>query len=99
MAHKSSSIIIFSTAYKPFIGGSEIAIEEIAKRLPEIYFDIATPRVKRQLKPVEHFSNGSIHRLGLGTSFDKILMPLLGFVFALRKRPAVIHGYQTSHPS
>src|SRR3989344_3165447 len=33
-------ILIFTTAFRPFIGGSELAIEETVKRLPEFYFKI-----------------------------------------------------------
>lgn len=35
-------VLILTTAYKPHIGGSELAIENLTKRLPNVFFDIVT---------------------------------------------------------
>jgi len=37
-------IVIFSTAYAPFIGGAEIAIQEITSRVTDIDWYLITPR-------------------------------------------------------
>ena len=36
---KKPKILVFSFTYFPFIGGAEVAIQEIAKR-PEIYYSL-----------------------------------------------------------
>lgn len=96
-----SRILLFTTAYRPFIGGSEIAIEEIAKRLPSVEFDIITPRYTRKLPEIEREGNVGIHRVGPGWLSDKFLFPWLGFLVAKRlikeHEYQVMHAYQASH--
>lgn len=93
-------ILIFTTAFRPFIGGSEIAIEEITKRLPDINFDILTPRYTRKLSKTEDLDNVRIHRVGWGLLSDKILFPLFGFWKARQLFRAheyqIVHAYQAS---
>ncbi len=74
--------MLFTTAYRPFIGGSEIAIEEIIKRLPDIFFDIITPRFKRGLARLETGDNFRIHRVGWGWPLDKLFFPISGFLYS-----------------
>ncbi|MDP3710310.1 MAG: glycosyltransferase family 4 protein [bacterium] len=69
-------VIIFTTAYFPFIGGAEIAIQEITKRLKDRFdFYIITSRLRRDLPPKEVRPEGTIVRIGFGTRFDKWLLP------------------------
>jgi glycosyltransferase involved in cell wall biosynthesis len=82
MAGKSKKILLFTTAYRPFVGGSEIAIEEIVKRLPDVFFDIVTPRFKRGLVRLESGDNFRIHRVGWGWSLDKLIFPVSGFLYS-----------------
>ncbi|HBT80817.1 MAG TPA: hypothetical protein DEB13_02675 [Candidatus Yanofskybacteria bacterium] len=79
MEPESKRILLFSTAFRPMIGGSEIAMEEICRRLPEISFDLITARFSRANKKTEQVGNIKVHRLGLGFKFDKYLLPILGF--------------------
>jgi len=72
-------ILIFSTAYLPFIGGAELAIKEITDRTPDISFTLITARFKRDLPKSEKIGNVEVYRVGLGTSVDKWLLPWLGF--------------------
>jgi len=97
MAHKSTKILIFTTAYRPLIGGSEIAIEQIIKRLPEFFFEIITPRLKKTSPAKEIGGNFAIHRVGIGMTADKFLFPVLGFLKALSLSGGIIHAYQASH--
>ncbi len=39
-------VLIFSLAYYPFVGGAEVAVKEITKRLPEFEFKIISANVK-----------------------------------------------------
>jgi len=57
-------ILIFSTAYLPFVGGAEIAIKEITARLEEIQFDLITLRFDRALPKFEKLGNVNIYRIG-----------------------------------
>jgi len=82
MADFSKRILLFSTAYKPFVGGSEIAIEEVVKHLPDVFFDIVTPRFKRGLPKLEVSDNFRIHRIGWGWFLDKFIFPVSGFLYS-----------------
>jgi len=35
-----SHILVFILAYRPYMGGVEIALEEIARRLPQYFFTV-----------------------------------------------------------
>jgi len=74
--------LLFTTAFKPFIGGSEVAIEEVVKRLPDVFFDIVTPRFKGGLPKLESGDNFRIHRVGWGWSLDKFVFPVSGFLYS-----------------
>ncbi len=101
MSNNSTKILIFTTAFRPFIGGSEIAIEEIAKRLPDIDFDILTPRYTRKLAREEVLGNLHVRRVGWGMLSDKIFFPISGFLKACQLLRAhqyrIIHAYQASY--
>lgn len=57
-------ILIFSTAYLPFIGGAEIAIKEITDRIGDIEFDMLTLRFDENLPKFERVGNINVYRLG-----------------------------------
>ncbi|MEK7596328.1 MAG: glycosyltransferase family 4 protein [Patescibacteria group bacterium] len=72
-------IIIFSTAYFPFVGGAEIAVKEITDRINNFQFDMITARLDGKLPKFEKIGNVSVHRVGFGIPMlDKYLLPLLG---------------------
>lgn len=103
MSQKSRRILIFTTAYRPMIGGSEIALEEMVRHLPDIFFDILTPRHKRVFPVKENGSNFFVHRVGfgLGELLDKLVFPCLGVLKAFRlmskNKYAAVHAYQASY--
>jgi glycosyltransferase involved in cell wall biosynthesis len=103
MADESNiKILIFTTAFRPFIGGSEIAIEEITRRLPDIFFDIVTPRYDKSLPMLEEAGNIRLHRIGWGWRGDKFLFPWLGFrkgrgLLSKAIINETIHAYQASY--
>ncbi|OGN07909.1 MAG: hypothetical protein A3C61_03285 [Candidatus Yanofskybacteria bacterium RIFCSPHIGHO2_02_FULL_39_10] len=96
-------ILIFTTAFRPFIGGSELAIEETVKRLPEFFFEIITPKIKRGLPNEELGSKFRINRVGVGLLLDKLLFPVSGFLYSRKFLSAsggenvIVHAYQASH--
>ena len=78
-------ILLFSTAYLPYIGGAELALKEITGRLPKIEFDLITAKFKRGSPDFERIGNINVYRLGAGNKFlDKPLLPNLGFLKAIR---------------
>lgn len=78
------SILIFSTAYYPFVGGAEVAIKEITDRLPDWKFDMVTARMRPDLPLQEQIGNVRVYRVGFGRNFDKHLLPILGVFRALK---------------
>ncbi len=79
------TVFIFTTAYSPFIGGAEIAISEIAKRLSGKFdFVIVTARMRRDLPKKEIRKEGMVIRVGFGNYFDKFFLPIFS-VFAISK--------------
>lgn len=82
----SKKILIFSTAYIPFIGGAEIAIKEITDRVGKQFeFHLITAQFKKDLAKVEQVGNVTVHRVGRGHPlFDKLLLPFTGAVCAWR---------------
>src|SRR3989344_7577360 len=98
---QKSRVLVFTTAYRPLIGSSEIAVEEIIGRLPDIFFDIITPRHKSVFKAFESGGNFNIHRVGPGFESAKIIFPVLGFLKARKlmrdKNYDALHAYQASY--
>jgi len=86
-------VLVFSTAYLPLLGGAELAIAHIVKRIPNMRFLIVTGRFSRKNLRYEKVENVEIYRIGIGSKFDKFLLPLWGTVltfFLVRKyKPAV----------
>ena len=71
-------VVVFSTAYLPFVGGAELAVWNITKRIKTARFFVVTARMKRNLPGVEHIDGVEVRRVGFGISFDKWLLPVLG---------------------
>lgn len=82
---KSKKILIFSTAYFPFVGGAEVAIKEITDRVSSFQFDMITARLRSDLPTFEKIGNVNVYRLGLGIPIlDKLLLPFWGAIKAIK---------------
>lgn len=78
-------ILIFSLAYHPFVGGAEVAIKEITKRLgADFEFDLITANLDGQKPAEENNFNGisRVYRLGAG-KIGKYRFPWLAYNKAL----------------
>jgi len=86
-------ILIFSTAYFPFVGGAEVAIKEITNRLGGRYtFDLVTARLGSSLPKVEQIGDITVYRIGIGVPLiDKLLLPVWGTLKVLKLHRA--HRY------
>jgi len=90
----TKKILIFSTAYFPFIGGAEVAVKSItdvlgtkafASKHEAICFDIITSLIDKKLPKFEQKRrksvsvNVNVYRIGVGVKFlDKYLLALFG---------------------
>lgn len=96
-------ILIFSTAYFPYVGGAEVAINEITKRLIDFQFDLITARFSRKNPVFEKRNNVNIYRVGIGCFLDKFLLPLAAFLRARNlyreQSPRIIWGMMASYGS
>lgn len=78
-------VLIFSTAYYPFVGGAEVAVKEITDRLSDFEFDLITAKLKADLPNKERVGNVDIYRLGFGLPvLDKLLLPFWGAIVVNR---------------
>lgn len=71
---KVKRVCVFTTAYLPLIGGAEIALHEITKRIPEVEFDIYTALGKEDYGRVSVIQLGAKHFKNL----NKVILSLLG---------------------
>lgn len=67
-------ILIFDLQYYPFVGGAEVAIKEIADRIPaeEIEFHLVTAHFDSALPKTELVGNVLVHRIGLAVPHPDI---------------------------
>ena len=86
-------VAIFTTAYLPFIGGAEIAVDEITKRFRDFHFDIYTARLNRKLPVLEEFDHVTVYRLGFGFYFDKWWLALMGQRKALEQHHKIPYDF------
>jgi glycosyltransferase involved in cell wall biosynthesis len=85
MSNGATKVLIFSTAYFPFVGGAEVAVKEITDRISDIQFDLITARMDRKLPSFERIGNINVYRMGFGWgAFDKIILAKWGFLKALK---------------
>ena len=82
--NQAKKVLIFSTAYLPLVGGAEIAVNEITRRLPNWQFDLITAKIQKELKEKEKINNVNIYRIGSGCNFDKYILPFLGLKKAIK---------------
>ncbi|MEN9405466.1 MAG: hypothetical protein RLY47_425 [Candidatus Parcubacteria bacterium] len=96
-------VLIFSLTYAPYIGGAEIAIDEITRRISpnDIHFDLITLRADSNLPTIETRNNVTIHRIGptkQGMTFENLasfpwyLIKVLYVPLAVLKARALAKG-------
>jgi len=73
-------ILIFSYAYTPLIGGAEVAVDEITRRIPpeQFFFDMITRRFRADAPKEEKIGNVTVYRIAAA----KYLFPLLSYLKA-----------------
>src|SRR6185437_13727241 len=79
-------VIIFSTDDHLYpAGGAESAMGEIAKRMPDVEFDLITAKLRKGAKAEEQVGNVRIHRMGFGIPrIDGYVLALFGHYCAFK---------------
>ncbi|MBU1036408.1 glycosyltransferase family 4 protein [Patescibacteria group bacterium] len=73
-------ILIFSTAYYPFVGGAEVAVKEITDRLTDYQFEMVTALMDKKLLPQEKIGRIMVNRVGVGVpKVDKLYLASRGY--------------------
>ncbi len=73
-------VLVFSTTFYPVSGPAEDALVELMRRMPGVNFDVVTAAFSTNALATESpVPNAKIHRVGNGNSFDKYLLPILGY--------------------
>lgn len=80
-------ILIFSTAYHPFIGGAEIAVKEITDRTSDIQFDMITINLDGKQRSPEKIGNITVYRIGKPGKISKLFFP-----FSAKKKALELHA-------
>lgn len=66
-------VLVLSLSYYPrFVGGAEVAVKEIASRLPELEFHVLTLRYDSSLPKEEAMGNVVVHRIGFSSASPSI---------------------------
>ena len=80
MSGPKPRILIYSTAYYPYIGGAEVAVKEITDRLAqEFEFDLITAKMNKTSAAYEKVGAVHVYRIGFGfKTLDKLLLPFMG---------------------
>lgn len=72
-------VLVFSTTMHPVAGLAEDAFLELARALPDVHFDVVTTRFTKDSSALKSLApNVTLHRVGVGMSLDKFLLPVLG---------------------
>jgi UDP-glucose 4-epimerase len=80
---REKRILVFSTTIHPIAGLAEDAFVELARAIPGVHFDVITTRFMRDTPATPPAPNTTLHRVGIGATVDKFLLPFFGFFVAL----------------
>ena len=78
MNKDKKKILIFSTAYFPFVGGAEVAVQRITDHIDDIRFDLITVNLDGKQKQEDYDGDVKIYRLGNG-KLSKYFLPWTGY--------------------
>lgn len=75
-------VLVFATTYYPDMGPAEEALYKLSQEMPDTEFHIITTKFKKGMAEVEEVGTDKVHRIGVGSSLDKYLLPILGIIKA-----------------
>jgi glycosyltransferase involved in cell wall biosynthesis len=85
-------LLIFSISYKPFVGGAEIALENILARIGTVSPTIITARLDSNLPENEQIGSATVYRVGKGRTLDKYT-----YIFNAVRLAKKLHTKETYH--
>jgi len=71
-------VLVFAPTYFPHAGSAERALRELTQTMPETTFHIITTKFTPKNLSYEEMENERIYRIGIGSYFDKFLLPIVG---------------------
>jgi hypothetical protein len=87
-----------SPSFRPYVGGAEIFMEEVGRRLAETNaVTVLTARLSRTLPKTETVHGMRIIRVGFGFTLDKFLYPFLAFLRSLSIPHDIAYGVLESY--
>jgi glycosyltransferase involved in cell wall biosynthesis len=91
-------IIVVTTAFAPFIGGAEVAVQEIIRRTADSFrYTIITARMDRKLSARELWNDAEIIRVGWGCAFDKLWLIVIFPWFAYKLHANLVWAIMASY--
>lgn len=92
-------ILFFSAFFRPYVGGAEVFVEEVSRRLVSLGWDVTvlTARLSPSLTEEESSQGVRIVRIGLGIRLDKYLYPCLAFWKSLSIPHDIIYAVLESY--
>ncbi|MGB4076460.1 MAG: NAD-dependent epimerase/dehydratase family protein [Minisyncoccia bacterium] len=81
---REKRVLVLSTTFHPIAGPAEDALLALIHKMPDVTFDVVTTVFRKETHhAVPLAQNVQVYRVGFGTAFDKLLLPILGLMKAL----------------
>ncbi len=91
-------VVVVTTAFAPFIGGAEVAVQEIIQRTSNVFrYTVVTARLDKKLPSREMWHDVEVVRVGWGTSFDKLWLIIVFSWHARKLRPKLVWAIMASY--
>lgn len=91
-------IVIATTAFAPFIGGAEVAVQEIIKRTSDSFrYTVVTARMDAALSARETWNDVDVVRVGWGTPLDKLWLIVIFPWYARKLQPKLVWAVMASY--
>jgi len=87
-----TNVLVFATAYKPFLGPAEETLHSIIEQMGYLNFHVIAARLDKNLPKKEEAGNIIIYRIGVGHPIDKYLLIFFGWLKA--KKLHKIHNFR-----
>lgn len=96
---KSSSVVVFSAFFDPWMSGAERFALEVADRIGRSRrVTVVTARLSRRVSRFERRAHYDIIRVGFGSRIDKWLFPILAPLWVVGgKPPEIVHAVMESY--
>lgn len=91
-------ILVATTAFAPFIGGAEVAVQEIMQRTSDSFrYTVVTARMDKKLSPSEKWNGIDVIRVGWGMPIDKLWLIVVFPWYAWKLRPQLVWAIMASY--